>query len=675
MSIGNPNDNPLSFVVKVRDPKTKDFQPVYKLSEATAQTLGGVYLSDAIDDADSAAAKGVTAATPFAVQKVNANAENKIDKTTTFTIKTGDTTSVTGVFTEKTEDNGPKIDFDLSQIPASAITGTLPIGIIPPVALSTFVKVTNDSARLALDNTQVQIGDTVYVESTKKMYYVKDDTKLGSEDAFQIYVAGSAATAESLTNNSQPLTVGDSKLPVYFSNGVPTTVDSKFTDIYNWYTGGTLTNAASTWNAPTIKTSEVVGTAQLDLTAYLQGQGGSTAGGQLYINAISTDTNSPVATFSNGTTSSRAELYLTSGQVTTILTSGNYNTWAATKNHNHDTTYLKLSGGSVTGAITSSSTIAAKGLSSTSTLSATGATTLSSTLSVAGNTTLKGTNTISGTTNMSGQLNMTNNISFDLGSTATSGSTKAITMTGGTDYGKIYYRVDGSDLGRLVIEYGDDGDARLVFRGNNNSGSKVTETYMDVNGYWSGTAASANKINTNKGSATKPVYFQNGVPAECSSVDLNATSATKASKLSNTSAIGSATKPVYFTANGVPAECTSIDLKASSATKADSATNATNANFATNAANATTATKLATSAGNSGLPIYFSSGKPAACTPSSIQAGLLVYSHTDTTTKQTTYLNYSLGGTYNPVYFSNGIPKSCTGSTIFLQNSVPYIYV
>ena len=61
-----------------------------------------------------------------------------------------------------------------------------------------------------------------------------------------------------------------------------------------------------------------------------------------------------------------------------------------------------------------------------------------------------------------------------------------------------------------------------------------------------GAATSANKLNTNAGSTTLPVYFSNGVPVACSTnlavnITGNAASATKL-----TSNAGSATQPIYF---------------------------------------------------------------------------------------------------------------------------------
>lgn len=75
-----------------------------------------------------------------------------------------------------------------------------------------------------------------------------------------------------------------------------------------------------------------------------------------------------------------------------------------------------------------------------------------------------------------------------------------------------------------------------------------------------GAATSANKLNTNAGSGTQPVYFSNGIPVACTSYAnasvksaTSATSATTATKLSTSA--GSATQPVYF-ANGIPVATT-----------------------------------------------------------------------------------------------------------------------
>lgn len=79
-------------------------------------------------------------------------------------------------------------------IPASKISGVLSIDNIPAAAVERLVPVTNQAAMLALTSNDVQAGDTVKLNDTGLMYFVKDVSALGSMDAFEAYTAGSAAS-------------------------------------------------------------------------------------------------------------------------------------------------------------------------------------------------------------------------------------------------------------------------------------------------------------------------------------------------------------------------------------------------------------------------------------------------------------------------------------------------
>jgi len=76
----------------------------------------------------------------------------------------------------------------------------VPLANIPPAALERITVVADDAARLKLTTTTVQTGDTVKVTSTKKMYFVKDDTKLNSEAGYEEYVAGKVADSVAWDN-------------------------------------------------------------------------------------------------------------------------------------------------------------------------------------------------------------------------------------------------------------------------------------------------------------------------------------------------------------------------------------------------------------------------------------------------------------------------------------------
>ncbi len=98
------------------------------------------------------------------------------------------------LFTGKLKD-GTLVVGKANSVDAANINGTIPLNKIPQGALERVYVVADDDARLALTVDEVQNGDTVKVNSTGKMYFVKDDTKLGAEEAFTEYVVGVAAKA------------------------------------------------------------------------------------------------------------------------------------------------------------------------------------------------------------------------------------------------------------------------------------------------------------------------------------------------------------------------------------------------------------------------------------------------------------------------------------------------
>lgn len=84
---------------------------------------------------------------------------------------------------------------DITSLDAGKITsGTISIDRLPQGALDRLIKVVNDTARFKLTTKDVQLGDSVKVTSTKKMYIVVDETKLSSEDGYEPYTADSATS-------------------------------------------------------------------------------------------------------------------------------------------------------------------------------------------------------------------------------------------------------------------------------------------------------------------------------------------------------------------------------------------------------------------------------------------------------------------------------------------------
>src|SRR5574344_10330 len=139
--------------------------------------------------------KANTSGTYSSLTVGNASTATKADKlTTTRTI------SLAGDVIGSTSFNGSanaSISTTLSNIDASKITsGTIDIARIPKAALAELKIVENDDARFALTTSDIQNGDTVKVESTGKMYYVKDQTKLSTEDGYTVYTADQASSID-----------------------------------------------------------------------------------------------------------------------------------------------------------------------------------------------------------------------------------------------------------------------------------------------------------------------------------------------------------------------------------------------------------------------------------------------------------------------------------------------
>ena len=91
---------------------------------------------------------------------------------------------------------------------ASGIQGVIDISHIPQGALERLVQVANDTARFKLTTAQVQLGDTVKVQSTGRMYIVVDESKLSSAAGYMEYTAGQAAQVPWSGVTGKPTTLG-----------------------------------------------------------------------------------------------------------------------------------------------------------------------------------------------------------------------------------------------------------------------------------------------------------------------------------------------------------------------------------------------------------------------------------------------------------------------------------
>lgn len=124
-----------------------------------------------------------------------------------------------------------------NSVPASGITGVIDISHIPQAALERVVTVADDTARFKLTTTQVQLGDTVKVTATGRMYIVIDESKLTSAAGYMEYSAGTAASvpwsgvtgkpstfAPSAHNHTATVSIGNASSKTV-STSTPLTID------------------------------------------------------------------------------------------------------------------------------------------------------------------------------------------------------------------------------------------------------------------------------------------------------------------------------------------------------------------------------------------------------------------------------------------------------------------
>lgn len=141
-----------------------------------------------------------------------------------------------------------------NSVDAANINGVIPISKIPQGALERVVTVADDTARFKLTTSQVQLGDTVKVTSTGRMYIVIDESKLTAEAGYMEYAAGHAATADSATNASA--------VPWTGVTGKPSTFAPSAHNHTAKVTLGSATGSVSTSTPLTFTLKDIVGQLQ-----------------------------------------------------------------------------------------------------------------------------------------------------------------------------------------------------------------------------------------------------------------------------------------------------------------------------------------------------------------------------------------------------------------------------
>lgn len=128
--------------------------------------------------------------TKYALKTDNAPTATKLQAARTIALSGAVTGSVSSDFGSNVTISTTLANFDASKI----ASGTISIDRLPKAALERLIVVADDTARFALTTATAQSGDTVKVTSTGKMYLIKDESKLSSEDGYEPYTAGQASS-------------------------------------------------------------------------------------------------------------------------------------------------------------------------------------------------------------------------------------------------------------------------------------------------------------------------------------------------------------------------------------------------------------------------------------------------------------------------------------------------
>lgn len=233
----------------------------------------------------------------YALKTDNAPTATKLRAARTIALSGAVTGSVSSDFGSNVTISTTLANFDASKI----ASGTISIDRLPKAALERLIVVADDTARFALTTATAQSGDTVKVTSTGKMYLIKDESKLSSEDGYEPYTAGQASSVpwSGVTGKPSTFTPPTSSATVLGGIKVGYTTSGKNYKVQldssgNAYVNVPWTDNNTTYNQATADTLGLVkigyDTSGKNYAVVLDGNG------KMYVNVPWTDTNT---TYSN----------------------------------------------------------------------------------------------------------------------------------------------------------------------------------------------------------------------------------------------------------------------------------------------------------------------------------------------------------------------------------------
>lgn len=229
--------------------------------------------------------------TKYALKTDNAPTATKLQAARTIALSGAVTGSVSSDFGGDVTISTTLANFDASKI----ASGTISIDRLPKAALERLVVVANDTARFALTTATAQSGDTVKVTSTGKMYLIKDESKLNSEDGYEPYTASQASSVpwSGVTGKPSTFTPPTSSATVLGGIKVGYTTSGKNYKVQLDSSGNAYVNVPWTDNNTTYNeaTADTLGLVKIGYASNGKNYAVLLANGKMYVNVPWTDNN------------------------------------------------------------------------------------------------------------------------------------------------------------------------------------------------------------------------------------------------------------------------------------------------------------------------------------------------------------------------------------------------
>lgn len=229
--------------------------------------------------------------TKYALKTDNAPTATKLQAARTIALSGAVTGSVSSDFGDNVTISTTLANFDASKI----ASGTISIDRLPKAALERLVVVADDTARFALTTATAQSGDTVKVTSTGKMYLIKDESKLNSEDGYEPYTASQASSVpwSGVTGKPSTFTPPTSSATVLGGIKVGYTTSGKNYKVQLDSSGNAYVNVPWTDNNTTYNeaTADTLGLVKIGYASNGKNYAVLLANGKMYVNVPWTDSN------------------------------------------------------------------------------------------------------------------------------------------------------------------------------------------------------------------------------------------------------------------------------------------------------------------------------------------------------------------------------------------------